>query len=213
MSSSMKIEERFTLAAPPERVWAYLTDASRVVVCLPGAVLESSSEDGRTHAGAVKVKLGAVTVSYAGTAEFVEVDEGARTIRMEAKGRERRGSGSVRMTMVSTVRAAEGGTEVSVEADVQLAGRIVSFGRGMIEVVSGELFKDFVRCLAANVEEQDTGEAGEAGEAAGAAEDEAYAAGGSAGPARVAASGEALGFGSLLRHLIRGLWSRWFGKR
>ncbi|MDB5068654.1 MAG: hypothetical protein JWM18_5088, partial [Chloroflexi bacterium] len=35
----MKIESSFTVAAPPDRVFAYLLDVNQVVGCLPGAEL------------------------------------------------------------------------------------------------------------------------------------------------------------------------------
>ncbi len=36
---AFKIEERFEVQAPVERVWKYLIDPERVVECLPGAEL------------------------------------------------------------------------------------------------------------------------------------------------------------------------------
>ena len=88
--SSLKIEERFELDAHPDAAWAYLTHPERIVVCLPGAEL-TEVVDERNYAGGVKVKLGAVTMEYQGTIEFTELDHERRIIRMEGKGRERRG--------------------------------------------------------------------------------------------------------------------------
>jgi uncharacterized protein len=45
-----------------------------------------------------------------------------------------------------------GGSEVRVEAEVDVAGKIVQFGRGMIEAVSKQLFKEFVTCVRATLE-------------------------------------------------------------
>ncbi len=155
--SSLKIEERFTVAAPPDQVWSFLVDPSRVVACLPGAALTESSEDGTTHRGTVTVKAGPITVSYKGTAEFVEVDEADRRLRMEAKGQEKSGSGSVSMIMVSTVGEHADGAEVVVDSEVKLTGKLVSFGRGMIDAVAQEILQDFTGCLASKLE---GGEAG-----------------------------------------------------
>jgi hypothetical protein len=55
--------------------------------------------------------------------------------------------------MTSRVAAhPEGGCEVRVEAEVDVAGKIVQFGRGMIEAVSKQLFKEFVGCVRASLE-------------------------------------------------------------
>ena len=36
---AIRVEERFTVNAPPEAVWSYLVDPRQVVTCLPGAEL------------------------------------------------------------------------------------------------------------------------------------------------------------------------------
>ena len=74
-----RIEERFAVKAPAEAVWAYVTDPRRVVSCLPGAEL-TEVVDPRTFNGAVKVKVGPVTVSYRGRVQLIELDEGARRV-------------------------------------------------------------------------------------------------------------------------------------
>jgi uncharacterized protein len=157
--SSLKIEERFTIDAPAEEVWRFLIDPERVVVCLPGAQLDSTDDDGAYH-GAVKVRVGAVTVQYKGSMTFEELDHERRFVRMVGKGKEKGGAGSVMMMMESTVRELDGGgAEVTVESTVQLAGRIVRFGRGMIEIVSKEIFKQFTACLTEKLAGDDSGEA------------------------------------------------------
>ena len=42
----MRIEERFAVSFPSERVWAFLHDTEAVVRCLPGAELIGSGADG-----------------------------------------------------------------------------------------------------------------------------------------------------------------------
>ena len=56
---------------------------------------------------------------------------------MAGEGRETSGAGSARLSMTSRLATLpEGGTEIRVEADVDVAGKLVQFGRGMIEQVS-----------------------------------------------------------------------------
>lgn len=175
--STLRLQERFTLAAPPERVWAYLIDPVRTVQCLPGAEI-TGQEDERTYSGAVKVKLGAVTVAYQGRVVLEEVDAATRSLRMVGRGREKTGSGAAEMTMEGRVLATpDGGSEVTVDSEVRLTGRIVGLGRGMVETVSAEIFKEFRTRLAAALErELDAGrEGGATGTDPGEAPDEAAA--------------------------------------
>jgi len=147
-----KIEERFTVRAPVEEVWAYLVDPRRVVTCLPGAEL-TEVVDERTFHGAVKVKVGPVTVAYKGKVILEEVDAAARRVRMSGEGRESTGTGSARMSMESRLtRTPSGEVEVLVISDVEVVGRLVQLGRGMIEQVSHQLFARFAGCVKATLE-------------------------------------------------------------
>lgn len=145
--ATIRIEESFELDAPPERVWSYLVDPERIVVCLPGASLDEVVDE-RTYGGRVTVAVGPVSVTYEGRIEFEEMDEEAYRIRMVGKGREKSGSGSARMTMRSSIEALDsGGSRVTVASEAEVAGKIVRFGRGMIERVGKEIFQDFMGCL------------------------------------------------------------------
>ncbi|MCM3901467.1 MAG: SRPBCC family protein, partial [Pyrinomonadaceae bacterium] len=150
-----KIEERFEVQAPVERVWKYLIDPARVVQCLPGAEL-LESQDERTFLGAIKVKVGPLSMSYKGHATFTEVNEQTHQVRMVGEAREVGGSGSTKVNMLSTVGPLPGGgSEVVVNAEIDLVGKIVQFGRGMIEEVSRQMFRQFSTCVSQQLEAAD----------------------------------------------------------
>jgi carbon monoxide dehydrogenase subunit G len=150
-----RIEERFTVKASPEAVWAFLVDARRVVVCLPGAEL-TEVVDERTFDGAVKVKVGPVTVGYKGRVQLVELDRPAWRVRMSGEGRETGGAGSARMSMESRLTPRpDGVTEVVVTSDVDVVGRLVQLGRGMIEQVSHQIFLQFAEQVRATLEAEE----------------------------------------------------------
>lgn len=150
---SVRIEEVFEVEAPPDRVWAYLTDPRQVVHCLPGAEL-TSVQDESTFLGKVKVKVGPIVAAYAGRVVLTERDEAQRVVRMVGEGRESGGAGSAKMTMTSTVAALENGaTQVRVSAEIDIVGRIAQFGRGMIESVNKQMFRQFTDCVRATLAE------------------------------------------------------------
>ena len=149
---AFKIEEKFEVKAPVERIWQYLIDPKRVVECLPGAQLLEQKDD-QTFLGAIKVKVGPLSMSYKGQAKFTEVNEETHQVRMVGDAREVSGSGSTKISMLSAVvPLASGGSEVSVTADVELVGKIVQFGRGMIEEVSRQMFRQFAACVRQHLE-------------------------------------------------------------
>jgi len=152
---AFKIEERFEVKAPVERVWNYLIDPERVVHCLPGAQLLEVRDDG-TFLGAIKVKVGPLSMSYKGQGKFTEINQETHQARMVGDAREVSGSGSTKVSMLSTVSALEnGGCEVLVNADIDLVGKIVQFGRGMIEEVSRQMFRQFSTCVRQQLEVAD----------------------------------------------------------
>jgi len=148
---AIRIEEVFEIQAHPDRVWSYLTDPRQVVNCLPGAEL-TSVQDETTFLGRVKVKVGPISTSYAGKVILTERDDANRVVKMTGEGRESGGAGSAKMTMTSSVVAlANGSSEVRVVADIDVVGRIAQFGRGMIESVNKQMFKQFTECVRATL--------------------------------------------------------------
>ncbi len=140
---AFKIEETFDIQAPIAQVWAFLIDPPRVVLCLPGAELTETLDE-RTYAGRVRVKVGPVTATYKGTARLDEVDEAAHLMRLSGEGKESTGAGSAKMAMIGRLSAlSAGATRVQVEADIDVAGKMAQFGRGLMEDVSRQLFRQF----------------------------------------------------------------------
>lgn len=87
----MELDHDFTVPVPVDQAWQVLLDVERVAACMPGATLDSA--EGEEFAGRMKVKVGAMTITYRGTARIVSADESARVVTMEASGKEARGSG------------------------------------------------------------------------------------------------------------------------
>ena len=146
---AIEFKETLQVDAPIDRVWEFVTDPRRVVTCMPGAGLDEVVDE-RTFLGTVKIKVGAITASYKGRVEFTEVDAQARTMQIAAEGRET-GGGTARGTLSIHLNSlAEGSTEFVTEASVDLTGRIMQVGRGMIQGVSSQLFQQF----SANVKQQ-----------------------------------------------------------
>ncbi|MEO6012527.1 MAG: SRPBCC family protein [Devosia sp.] len=140
---AIKIEEIFVIDAPVDAVWAFISDPAKVVTCLPGAELMNVVDD-KTYEGKVKVKVGPIVAQYKGVARIEALDAVARTIRVVGEGKEMTGAGLAKAGMVGAVEAAPGGgTRVSVNADVDIKGKLAQFGGGLIQEVARQIFKQF----------------------------------------------------------------------
>ena len=155
----MKLEHSFEVEAPLQRVWDRLIDIEKVARCLPGAEVTDSSEDG-VYEGSFAMKLGPTTAAYAGKLELTEVDEENHRVTMSANGRDKRGQGSAKATVSSSMSETGGTTHVDVVTDFALTGRLARFGRGgMIEDISNKMVGDFVECLRSSLETPAGGDA------------------------------------------------------
>ncbi len=145
----MELEHSFTIPVPPEQAWGVLLDVEKVAPCMPGATV--NSVDGDEIKGRIKVKVGPVALTYAGTARFTEKNEQDRRVVLEASGKETRGSGTAAATITSTLSDADGQTRVVVHTTMTVTGRPAQFGRGVMAEVSGRVIEKFATNLAARL--------------------------------------------------------------
>ncbi len=145
----MELEHEFVVPVPRAEAWAVLMDVERVTPCMPGATFDGYEGDG--FKGRVKVKLGPITVTYAGTARFADRDEAAGRAVIEAAGKESRGPGTARATVHAQMTDQGDSTLVRVVTDLDVTGRPAQFGRGVMAEVGGKLVGRFADCLAAQL--------------------------------------------------------------
>ena len=145
----MELNNEFRVAVPAAKVWEVFTDVERVAPCLPGATL--LSVEGDEFTGAVKVKVGPITVSYKGIAAYKEKDAAARRIVLRAEGKETRGNGTAAATVTAQLKDEGDSTFVAITTDLAISGKAAQFGRGVLADVSGNLIAQFARSLEAEL--------------------------------------------------------------
>jgi len=191
----MLIENAFDVSAPIDHVWSHLLDVEKVVPCMPGAELTETIDD-RNWKGKVTIKLGPVSLAFAGKVTMEELDEAGHRAVLKASGMEQRGKGAASATITSTLEEAPEGTRVKIVQDLRVSGQAAQFSRGMMQDVSNRLTREFADCLQANMEAKDQADPG--------AEPVPMA---TAKPVR----GIRLGLGALWRAVLR-FFSRLFGR-
>jgi uncharacterized protein len=143
----MELEHRFTVPVPVAEAWDVLLDVERIAPCMPGATVDSF--DGETIVGKVKVKVGPIQVTYAGTARFSEQDATGRRAVIEANAKEARGNGTAAATITAVLTDSGGSsTDVIVTTDLAITGKPAQFGRGVMAEVGNKLLGRFADCLA-----------------------------------------------------------------
>ena len=150
---AIQIEKEFDVPETVEEVWAFLTDPSKIVACLPGATLLDAIDD-RTFRGRIGMKLGPVGTMFDGVIRFAEMDPDRHHVVMTGEGKDEKGVGSVKMTMTSELTPAGEGTRVWVSQTISLQGRLASFGRGgVIQSLADVVFGRFTSCVKSRLAE------------------------------------------------------------
>jgi carbon monoxide dehydrogenase subunit G len=130
---------------------------------MPGATLDSV--DGDEIRGRIKVKVGPISMTYAGTAKFIERDADAGVVTLEASGKETKGAGTASASVRSVLEDRGSETHITVHTTLNVTGKPAQFGRGVLNEVGGKLIDIFATNLAATLAESN-------GDAAGATEAE-----------------------------------------
>lgn len=158
----MDLQHSFTVPAPIDRAWETLLDVEGIAPCFPGATL--TGVDGEEFAGLVKVKLGPVSLQYAGKGRFLEKDAVNHTVRIEAQGSDKRGNGTAGASVVARLEAdGEARTRVVVDSVLKITGRPAQFGRGVIQDVGAKIIEQFATCLAQRMTDAGPSGAGPSG--------------------------------------------------
>jgi carbon monoxide dehydrogenase subunit G len=152
----MELDHEFTVPVPVDQAWPVLLDVERIAPCMPGATLDSINGDEFT--GRLKVKLGAMTITYRGAARIASRDETTHTVSIEGTGKEARGSGTASATVQAQLHDEGERTRVTVHTKLNVTGRPAQFGRNILSEVGGKLVGRFAGNLAEEITREPTTE-------------------------------------------------------
>ena len=147
----MKLQHRLSVPASQERVWAQFEDLPGLGSCVPG--VESMTPTGEDrYRGRFKVAMGPIRLALEGDLEVVSRDEAAGRVALRASGSDSRLGGAVRVLLdLSLVAGADGGTDIVIDSDVAVMGRIGEFGQPIMKRKADEVMRSFSTCLAARL--------------------------------------------------------------
>ncbi|HUP32400.1 MAG TPA: SRPBCC family protein [Gaiellaceae bacterium] len=141
---AVELDHSFSTARPIDESFATILDLARVVPCVEGgSVLEATAPD--SVRAEIKVKMGAMSMTFTGTVEIVEQDATAHRVVMRVKSREAGGQGHANADVVFALTNG-GGT---IHTHAQITGKAASMGEGVVAGVLDALINDFAGKLSA----------------------------------------------------------------
>jgi uncharacterized protein len=146
----MEFDNSFEVPLPVDEAWKLLMDIRRIAPCLPGAELTEVVDD-RTYKGKVGVRLGPVSLAFAGTVKFDEIDDAAHRAKISAQGSDAKGRGGANATASFHLEPVAGGAKVLVHTNLTLSGAVAQYGRGVgiIQVTAAQIITQFANNLKA----------------------------------------------------------------
>jgi carbon monoxide dehydrogenase subunit G len=139
----VELDHSFTTGKPLEESWEAILDLERLVPCVEGGrVLERTGPD--EVKAEIKVKMGAMSMTFTGTVEVVERDDAEHRATMKVKSREAGGQGHANAD-VTFALSDDGGT---IHTAAQITGKAASMGEGVVVSVLDALIQDFTGKLA-----------------------------------------------------------------
>ena len=139
----VELDHSFTTGKPIGETWDAILDLERLIPCVEGgSVLERTGpESARAE---IKVKMGAMSLTFTGTVEVVEQDPAEHRAVMQVKSKEAGGQGHANADV--TFALADGGGTIHTAA--QITGKAASMGEGVVVSVLDAMIKDFTGKLA-----------------------------------------------------------------
>ena len=154
----MKIEKTFTISAPQELVWSFITDPQKVARCIPGCEGAEEKEPGK-YTAAIEVKVGPIRTTFHLDIEQTE-QRPPEFASYLSKGAE--GSRASRLSAVTTLALktlSADSTEVTYTSDINITGRLGKFGGGMMQKIADGIGEEFVAELKGSLEGPEVAEA------------------------------------------------------
>ncbi len=140
----MKFNQRAVIPVAREPLWDFLMDVPKVAQSLPG-VEKVEQLDPDTYQGTLKVRVGPISINLQGKiiVEQRDHDNWRATLRADASDRMAAGAVRAKTSMeLKDLSATE--TELLVDTDVSIMGKIGEFGQPIIRRKADAMLKEFV---------------------------------------------------------------------
>jgi carbon monoxide dehydrogenase subunit G len=140
----VKFSQTAQIPVAREPLWDFLMDVPKVAQCLPGVESVSKLDD-TSYEGTLKVRVGPIALNLAGKIIVEEQDKNNWRAALRAEANDRRAAGAVKGKTAMTLKdVAPDQTELLVETDVNILGKIGEFGQPIIRKKADSMLKEFV---------------------------------------------------------------------
>jgi len=150
----LKFTQSAQIPVAREPLWEFLMDVPKVAQSLPGVESVTKIDD-TTYEGLLKVRVGPIALNLAGKIIVEEQDKENWRAALRAEANDRRAAGAVKgKTTMMLKEAGPGQSELVVETDVNILGKIGEFGQPIIRKKADSMLKEFVENIKKQLTQQ-----------------------------------------------------------
>ncbi len=147
----MIVDGNFTLKAPIQKVWDIILQPGILASCLPGAEKIEAS-DATHYTCLVKQSVGPISVKLQFAVELTEI-VAPKHVKAVGKGEALGKLGTFTMGMVVDLKELSGGeVQVDYSADVNIVGRLATFGERIMRAKAKQVVEGFTKNLQKKLE-------------------------------------------------------------
>ena len=143
----MKLQNSCVVPAGLAESWDFLIDVTSAAKCVPGVIDATLEGDGR-YRGALRAKVGPMSITLSGTVTVQEQEPGSGRARFLVEASDRRVGGGVKTDMLMQLTAkSTTETELNIETDTTFLGRLGELGQPLIRRKAQSTIEEFARNL------------------------------------------------------------------
>ena len=139
----VELNHRIETGKDQDYNWDAILDLDRIIPCVEGGKVLERESDEKAKAE-IKVKMGAMSMTFRGTVEVASRDDDARTAVFAVRSKDTGGSGYANADV--TFALDDGGGDINTKATIN--GKAASMGEGVVQTVLDAMIKDFTTKLA-----------------------------------------------------------------
>ena len=139
----VELDHSFSTGKPAGYNWDAVLDLDRIIPCVEGGKVLERESDEKAKAE-IKVKMGAMSMTFRGTVEVTSRDDAAHTAVLAVRSKDTGGSGYANADVTFDL-SGEGG---AINTKATINGKAASMGEGVVQTVLDAMIKDFTTKLA-----------------------------------------------------------------
>ena len=128
----MQFENSVHIEAPPQKVWDFLWDVDRFIVCVPGCEEARTVEEGKRYSAKMVAKVGPFKVTFPIQIE-VQESEPISHIKARASGSDNKIGSHMKVDLDVRVTPKGEGTDLAFVASVDILGKLATLGHSIIK--------------------------------------------------------------------------------